>query len=160
MPTLQEVLTCLAPSHLDLHIELKNDVLGNVYPGMGQKVLDMVAAFGLRDRAVLTSFTPEVLADLRWMDPQIGLLASINMRSVEMMGGLDRCLSIFDRIPGCILALDHKLLHGMRTLQGDRHDLTRFGIWVVNDRAAALEAGALACGRSPPTAPARSSRRF
>ncbi len=143
VPTLQEVLTCLAPSHLDLHIELKNDVLGNVYPGMGQKVLDMVAAFGLRDRAVLTSFTPEVLADLRWMDPQIGLLASINMRSVEMMGGLDRCLSIFDRIPGCILALDHKLLHGMRTLQGDRHDLTRFGIWVVNDRAAALEAGAL-----------------
>ncbi|MGC3995412.1 MAG: glycerophosphodiester phosphodiesterase [Propionicimonas sp.] len=54
IPTLAEVLDVVAPSGVLLNIELKNSV--EEYPGLEEKVLAAVAAYGIADRVVLSSF--------------------------------------------------------------------------------------------------------
>ncbi|MFT4111044.1 glycerophosphodiester phosphodiesterase [Propionicimonas sp.] len=54
IPTLAEVLDLVVPSGVRLNIELKNSV--EEYPGLEEKVLELVAAYGIADRVVLSSF--------------------------------------------------------------------------------------------------------
>lgn len=55
VPRLTDVLALLAPSGLQVNIELKNSVVD--YPGLEQVVLEAVAAAGLEERVVLSSFS-------------------------------------------------------------------------------------------------------
>ena len=54
IPTLAEVLALLAPSGLAVNIELKNSI--EDYPGLEERVLAEVDAFGIADRVVLSTF--------------------------------------------------------------------------------------------------------
>ncbi|MBX3570224.1 MAG: CDP-glycerol glycerophosphotransferase family protein [Rhizobiaceae bacterium] len=130
IPTLDEALDALDGT-FDIYLELKTDVLGNAYPGQAEAVLDLVRRRKLRDRIVLSCFAPMVLEQLRYLDPDIRLLASVNARSVEMLGGIDRTISVFDHIPRCAVTLDRKLIRAMKEQRPD-FDYRRFGIWVVN----------------------------
>lgn len=81
VPSLEEVLD-LAKGRLKLNIELKN--AGNLYPGIERRVTGLLAAKGMTDDAVLTSFDTGTLGrigeadeavrkglifDSRWGDP-------------------------------------------------------------------------------------------
>ena len=132
IPTLQEVLDVLAPSDLEIHIELKTDSLGSPYAGLEQRVLDTIRSSGLADRCVLTSFAPTILRELRNMDASIALLGSVNPRSVEMLGGIEKCLSEFGSIPGCALAIEHRLMESLTEIRPGLVDARRVGVWVVN----------------------------
>lgn len=76
IPTLAQVLELLAPSSLELNIELKNSV--EDYPGLEEAVLAMVAEFGLADRVVLSSFNHYSLKKLQSLGAPspIGMLYS------------------------------------------------------------------------------------
>lgn len=62
MPSLEEVLS-LASGRLRLNIELKT--VGNMYPGIEQKVTDLISSKGMRDDVILTSFDTDVLKKSR-----------------------------------------------------------------------------------------------
>ena len=74
VPTLEEVLRLLAPSNLEVNIELKNSEIA--YLGLEQKTLDVVQACGFADRVWYSSFQHYSLSLLRRLNPaaRIGLL--------------------------------------------------------------------------------------
>lgn len=63
IPTLTETLDLLVPSGLRLNIELKNSVVD--YPGLEEKVLAEIAARGIADQVVLSSFSRDSLRRLQ-----------------------------------------------------------------------------------------------
>ncbi|WP_419897590.1 glycerophosphodiester phosphodiesterase family protein [Roseomonas sp. USHLN139] len=56
VPTLEEILDLLAPTPLAPRIELKRDAEGRAYPGLLPRVTAALAARGLLERVVITSF--------------------------------------------------------------------------------------------------------
>jgi glycerophosphoryl diester phosphodiesterase len=63
IPTLADTLALLAPTGLVLNIELKNSVEN--YPGLEEQVLAAVAAHGIADRVVLSTFNHYSLKKLQ-----------------------------------------------------------------------------------------------
>ncbi|MCB8819901.1 glycerophosphodiester phosphodiesterase family protein [Microvirga rosea] len=133
IPSLDEVLEVLGRSDLELHIEIKTDVIGNPYEGLEAGVLEAVHRHELQGRSLLTCFAPEVLEQVRGLDPAIAVLASLDRRSAEMLGGLDRAIARFAGIRGCYIAVEKALL--IHTL--DRFlsaiGTERLGAWVPNE---------------------------
>ncbi|HSK32036.1 MAG TPA: glycerophosphodiester phosphodiesterase family protein, partial [Propionicimonas sp.] len=74
VPTLAETLDLLAPSGLKLNIELKNSE--EDYPGLEEQVLAAVAAHGIADRVVLSTFNHYSLKKLQTLGAtsQLGML--------------------------------------------------------------------------------------
>lgn len=134
VPMLEDVLDIFASTSHQLQIELKTDALGNSYAGLEEKVLDTLEERGMLGRSMLTSFSPRVLATVRNLDSAVPLLASVNLRSVEMLGGVEKCLQTFAGIPGCTITLDRKMLTALEALVPEAVDLRRVGAWVVNSR--------------------------
>ena len=66
--TLEEGLEILGPTHLVLRCEIKPGVDLVPYPGIVAKTLDRIAAAGLTERTVITSFHLPTLAEVRDMD--------------------------------------------------------------------------------------------
>ena len=75
IPTMREVLALLAPicrrDGLLINIELKNSVVR--YEGMEQKVLELVAEYGLESYIVYSSFNPDSIRLLKELDPGVGV---------------------------------------------------------------------------------------
>jgi glycerophosphoryl diester phosphodiesterase len=143
IPDLQEALTCIAPSHLAVHIELKHDHNGHTSDLLVEKVLRAIAESDLRSRVTLTSFSTEVLASVRWRDPDIPLVASVDARSFASVGGLDRFVESIRLIPGCSVALHRSLLASYPHAKEWHHFNGSFGVWPVNDENTALKCSAL-----------------
>jgi glycerophosphoryl diester phosphodiesterase len=135
VPSLDQVLEVLGDSSLELHIEMKTDSMGSAYAGMEAKVLEAICRHGLEKRAILTCFMLEVLEIVRGLDPAVPVLASIDRRSSEMLGGLDRAVDRLRAIPGIYVAVEKSLL--IHTLQrfSAAFGAERIGAWVPNDDA-------------------------
>lgn len=132
VPTLDQVLALLKQTSHRLFIEIKSDALGNASPGLEAKVLTALRAHGMIDRCTLTSFAPNVLHRLRALDSDVPLLASVNFRSIEMLGGLQESLRQFALVRNCGLTLETKLIAALKASGGHDIDLRRVGEWVVN----------------------------
>jgi glycerophosphoryl diester phosphodiesterase len=76
IPTLAEVLDLLAPTGLRANIELKNSEVP--YPGLEEAVLAEVAAAGMAERTVYSSFSGESVRRLAGLAPmaEVGLIYS------------------------------------------------------------------------------------
>ena len=109
IPTLPEVLDVFGPTGIELEIEMKMDAYGNPYPGLLDKVLALVEARKMASRVVLTCFVPEVIEEIRAKAPHMRRLASVDRRSCEAFGGVDRTLQRFVDL-GCIIAVEQSLL--------------------------------------------------
>jgi len=68
LDTLAALLAMLRPQDM-LNIEIKND--GNIYPGIEAKILDLLAAAGVREQILISSFDYPTLQRLRALDKQI-----------------------------------------------------------------------------------------
>ncbi|MBP0493891.1 glycerophosphodiester phosphodiesterase family protein [Roseomonas indoligenes] len=136
VPSLDEVLDVLAPSGVELHIELKVDAGGAPYPGLESRVAEHVRRRGLAERTVLTSFWPEVLHRLRAAFPEGRLLASVNGSSSERLGGLDAVLDEIDTARVDYVAVHHALLTREMDRLQRRVGAPRLGAWVINEPAA------------------------
>lgn len=74
IPTLEQLLELLQPTGIILNIELKNGVI--LYPGIEHKVIEMVRAYQMTDRVILSSFNHYSLVLCKQLAPEIrtGLL--------------------------------------------------------------------------------------
>ncbi|SDG15923.1 glycerophosphodiester phosphodiesterase family protein [Bosea robiniae] len=131
IPTLPEVLDVFGPTGIELEIEMKMDAFGNPYPGLLDKVIALVEARNMTSRVVLTCFVPEVIEEIRARAPHMRRLASVDRRSCEAFGGVDRTLQRFVDL-GCIIAVEQSLLR----LTVDRAvgivGRDKLGAWVPN----------------------------
>lgn len=131
IPTLPAVLDVFARTKIELEIEMKMDAFGNPYPGLLDKVIALVRERGLAARVVLTCFVPEVIEEIRAKAPEMRRLASVDRRSCEAFGGVDRTLKRFVDL-GCIIAVEQSLLR----LALDRAvaivGRDKLGVWVPN----------------------------
>lgn len=133
VPTLDAVLDVYAGTSIELHVEIKTDVLGRAYTGLEQKLVDLVARRGLQQQAILTCFVPEVLERVRRLSPRQRVLGSLDRRSAELMGGLQGALDRFARIEGCLVAVEKGLLADSLDLCLKRLGGARLGAWVANE---------------------------
>lgn len=83
IPLLREVFEWAASNQLLMNAELKNDKIP--YPGLEEKVIEMVQSFGLEDRVILSSFNHSSIDRLKKLAPS-----------------LERAL-LFEELPGNIL---------------------------------------------------------
>jgi glycerophosphoryl diester phosphodiesterase len=135
IPTLDAVLDLFADSDLELHIEIKTDADGRRYRGLERQLLDVIAARTLEDRAILTSFGPRALEVVREIAPRQRVLASVNRRSAEALGGLAAALDRLTAIDGCLVAVEKELLAERLDFCLDRVGGDRLGAWVANEPA-------------------------
>ncbi|MBR1150389.1 glycerophosphodiester phosphodiesterase family protein [Bradyrhizobium sp. JYMT SZCCT0428] len=133
IPTLDAVLDVYRDSPLELHIEIKTDAFGNPYPGIEGRLIEAVKRRGLEQRAVLTCFVPDVIATLRRLSPQARVLASLDRRSAEMMGGISPAFDRLAAIPDCIVAVEKSLLTLTLPLALKVFGRERLGAWVTNE---------------------------
>lgn len=133
VPTLDAVLDIFAGSGIELHIEIKTDAAGKLYPGLERRLVDVIARRGLQDSAILTCFTPRALEIVREIAPRQRVLASVNQRSVDAMGGLAAALDRFQAIDGCLVAVEKGLLADNLDLCLQRLGRDRLGAWVPNE---------------------------
>ncbi len=133
VPRLDQVLDVFAGGDIELHIEIKTDADGRRYPGLEQRLIDIIAERGLQDRAILTCFAPEALEIVRAIAPRQRVLASINQRSAEVLGGVAAALDRLTAIAGCLIAVEKGLLAETLELCLERVGGERLGAWVAND---------------------------
>lgn len=69
IPTLREVLIWLSTTTMQLNIELKTDIIR--YPGIEEKVVDLVREFHLSNQIVFSSFNHESVSLLAALAPEI-----------------------------------------------------------------------------------------
>ena len=69
IPTVYEVLQIFSETTHHLNIELKSDVIN--YPGMTEKVLDLVGSLNLDHRIVISSFNLDAIRTVKELAPHI-----------------------------------------------------------------------------------------
>lgn len=131
IPTLPEVLDVYGPTGIELEIEMKMDAFGNPYPGLLDKVIALVEARKMASRVVLTCFVPEVIEEIRAKAPHMRRLASVDRRSCEAFGGVDRTLQRFVDL-GCIIAVEQSLLRLCVDRAVGIVGRDKLGAWVPN----------------------------
>jgi len=131
IPTLPEVLDVFGPTGIELEIEMKMDAYGNPYAGLLDKVIALVEARNMASRVVLTCFVPEVIEEIRAKAPHMRRLASVDRRSCEAFGGVDRTLQRFVDL-GCIIAVEQSLLRLCVDRAVGIVGRDKLGAWVPN----------------------------
>ena len=135
IPTLDQVLDVFAGTDIELHIEIKTGADGKLYPGLEKRLVDVIARRKLHDTAILTCFVPRALETVRGIAPRQRVLASVNERSAEAMGGLAAALDRFAALDGCLVAVEKGLLAANLELCLDRLGRDKLGAWVSNEPA-------------------------
>jgi glycerophosphoryl diester phosphodiesterase len=79
-----------------------------------------------------TCFAPKALETIRRLSARRRLLASVNQRSAEAMGGLPASLDRFAAIDGCLVAVEKGLLADNFGLCLDRVGAEKLGVRVPN----------------------------
>jgi len=134
VPTLEQVLDVYQESRFELHIEIKTDMGGNPYPGLEQRVVDIVRRRGLASRAVMTCFVPGILDRLYALAPDIARLASLDRRSAEMLGGIEATLDRLLANDGTMIAVEKSLLAHSRDICLATAGPARLAAWIANSR--------------------------
>lgn len=133
VPRLASVLDIFAGSGLELHIEIKTDAFGRPYPDLERRLIDLLARRRIQNDVVLTCFAPQVLENVRRLSPRQRVLASLDRRSAEMLGGLVPALERLMAVEHCMVAVEKGLLALGFDLCLTRLGRERIGVWVPND---------------------------
>jgi len=133
VPTLDEVLDVFAGTSMELHIEIKTDAEGRLYPGLEQRLIDLIIRRELGQQAILTCFVPSALERVRKISASQKVAASVNQRSADAQGGLGAAFDRFNAIDGCIVAVEMGLLAAEMDFCLKKIGAERLGAWVPND---------------------------
>lgn len=135
VPSLDQVLEVLRDRSVELHVELKTDATGSPYPQLEASVIDALRRHGLEHRSILTCFVPDVLTRIRKTDPSLRVLASLEARSVEKLGGLEEAMRRLNAMPEAYIAVEKSLLKRESVRFFERFGPERLGVWVPNEDA-------------------------
>ena len=83
VPTLGALLDLAAPAAVGLLPEIKVGAKGQRYPGIEEKVLGLLRARGLLERATIQAFQPETLRRLRELDGKARTMLLVSRGDVE-----------------------------------------------------------------------------
>ena len=133
VPSLDDVLTLLRGSGFELHVEIKTNALGELDAGAAGRLIEIVHRHGLQRRSILTCFVPEVLEQVSKLWPDGRVLASLDLRAAEMLGGVERALARYAALPGCIVAVQKDLLAQSWSRCLEVLGSERLGAWVLNE---------------------------
>jgi len=133
VPTLAEVLALFRPTGMELHVEIKTNAAGELAAGSVARTVRALHDAGVAAQSLLTCFVPEVLDEVLQAWPQGRVLASLDHRSAEMLGGIGRALARYAAIPGCIVAVEKKLLAATWPQCLAALGSERLGAWVTNE---------------------------
>ncbi len=133
VPKLDEVLDIFAGTPIELHIEIKTDAEGRLYPGLEQRLIDLIIRRDLQAQAILTCFVPSSLETIRRLSRSQPVLASVNRKSADGLGGLEAALDRFDAIEGCLVAVEKELLTEQLDLCLKKIGSAKLGAWVPNE---------------------------
>ncbi len=131
LPLFEEVLEIFKPTGMELHVELKNRVNGDLYDGLTDAVVQIIRAQDMEDQCILTGFTRQVLQQVKDIAPEMRRLASLNAFSATILGGLQEALDYFGSHAD-ILAVEKALLAHSWDAITDRIAPERLGVWVPN----------------------------
>lgn len=131
IPLFEEVLEIFKPTGMELHVELKNRVNGDLYDGLTDAAVQIIRAQGMEDQCILTGFTRQVLEQVKDIAPEMRRLASLNAFSATILGGLQEALDYFDSHAD-ILAVEKALLAHSWDAITDQIAPERLGVWVPN----------------------------
>lgn len=133
VPTLDQVLDVFGGTPVELHIEIKTDAEGRLYPGLERRLIDLIVRRNLDAQAILTCFVPSSLETIRGLSASLRVLASVNRKSAEGLGGLEAALDRFSAIEGCLVAVEKELLAEQFDLCRRKIGSARLGAWVPNE---------------------------
>jgi len=133
IPMLDEVLDVFADTSLELHIEIKSDAEGRPYPGLEQRLVDVIAKRDLGTRTILCCSYPAPLEKIRELLPSQKVLVSVNQKSAEALGGLAAALNRFNATDGCLVAVEKGLLSAEMDLCLMKVGEAKFGVWAPNE---------------------------
>ena len=133
VPSLADVLALFGPTPMELHVEIKTDAVGFVATQTVDAVVHELEARALTERSLVTCFVPQVLEHIARAWPRQRVLASLDHRSAEMLGGLERALARLAAIPGCVVAVQKGLLAAGWDACLGALGPERLGVWVVNE---------------------------
>lgn len=132
VPTFSEVLDLYADTDVELHIEIKSNHEHKPYPGIVPAVIAEVSRYSFGDRAVLTSFDPAVLREVRSALPNGRRLASIDRSWAERLGGLEGILTTMEELVE-IVAVERTVLLDNLDLVKSIVPMNRWAVWMAND---------------------------
>ena len=92
LPHLRDVLDILAPSPVDLRLEIKAGPDNRPYEGMEARVFDLLASSGMLARTVITSFHWDALTDFRAHGEPKGFIGLIKRDTCRQMGGVEEAM--------------------------------------------------------------------
>lgn len=69
IPTLSELLEMIGDFNLELNVEIKSGLVQ--YPGIGEKVVRLLAEYNRLDRSIISSFNHQLLWDLKQSCPDV-----------------------------------------------------------------------------------------
>lgn len=127
----EEVLEIYKTTGMELHVELKNRVNGDLYDGLTDAAVQIIRFMGMEDQCILTGFTRQVLQQVKQVAPDMRRLASLNAFSATILGGLKPALDYFDAHAD-ILAIEKTLLAHSWDEITERIAPERIGVWVPN----------------------------
>lgn len=130
VPTLDEVLAIYVPTQHELHVELKRDPDGQIYPGLAGAAVARIDALGLAERVIMTSFDVADLDNVRAAAPHLRTLLSLNHRSAgpgDPREVLQRAEAAAD-----FIAIEMAYLDEFWDIATAAIPLDRLGVWVPN----------------------------
>lgn len=139
IPTLDQVLSFIKSSGMTLNIEVKNGIV--IYKGIEEKILDLVAKYGLDNKVIYSSFNHHSLKVIKTLNPQaqIGVLYSEAMVDPYIYAKHLNATSIHPyyqtlMLPGTIEGCKN---HGIKihTWTVDKQDHI---IWMLNEEVDAI----------------------
>ena len=97
----------------------------------GRRILDSAAVPGPSPKPTRAADPLQRL--LQRIDPDQRVLASLDRRSAELLGGIEPALDRFAAIDGCLVAVEKSLLSATLALCLARLGRDRLGAWVPNE---------------------------
>ena len=133
IPTLDEVAVLVAPSSLELLLEIKADARRARYAGIEEKVLAILDGRGVTRRAIVISFEAETVFRLRQLRPGVRAGALFSPRSLEQArSSVSAAIDELSRCGGAFVGLQQSLVTAESLALAQEKGLL-LGAWTVNE---------------------------
>jgi glycerophosphoryl diester phosphodiesterase len=135
VPTFAQVLDVVAPTSVELALEIKVDADRQRYGGIEEKVLTLLRARGLLARATIQAFQPDTIRRVRELEPGVRTMLLVARGDVERdrarpaeAVGRARALGATD------VGMNHRLIDA-EVIAAARGAGVRLAAWTVNEEA-------------------------